>query len=167
MARKSAGDNDLQKKVRERLVFIKKVVLFVTDFLSKRWREVACEKANYNARSVMVMEGFGGFSFRYSCGESSMGGNHIYISREGVRPGSDGSLLEIYWQSSSDECEVEKFESAGSWVKEIENVIKRKNQIIQQWKTKEEEVESRRREKIKRNAKKEKLEQEAVRLRIR
>jgi hypothetical protein len=166
MASKSVGDGDLQKKVRERLAFIRKVVLFVANLLDGHGEVIRRQEGSSHTRVASVLKDFGGFSFKYSCGETVMGGNHVYISREGVEPESNDSLLQVYWQASLDECKVEKFENAGSWVKDIQGVMKRKNQIIRQREKEETGAELRRQREEKRALKQKSLLKKAERLGI-
>jgi hypothetical protein len=143
MASKSA-DDDLKKKIKERFAFVKKVVLFVEDLLLKQGRETKQEERRFSVSSVKVLEGFGGFNFKGTFGETEIGGNHVYISRAGINPESSSALFKVYyWQASlnEDDCRVQLFESADLWVEDLKNVMVCRNQIIKQLAARKKEAE--------------------------
>jgi len=124
-------DNDsLERLIKKRLALIKKIVNFVLQLLRDHGQTLKNEDNGDHIHVVREICNFGGFHFVSSNGETSMGGNHVYI--HSIVKGVPDTVFEVYWQAALSECILEKFDESGSWVKYIEDVMKRKNELIQQ-----------------------------------
>jgi hypothetical protein len=151
---------ELEKRVQERKNTLKKYIQFIADITRKRGVIIDERVGNNNIRIVRRLENFGGFTFFADTGKTMMGGEDytIWSSDYGV------ILFSVSCQGGTI-LEVDVFRS-GSWKDNLENVIKRYEEISEEIDQKDRERAEKTQAHQQEKEERRKLEEEARRLKL-
>ena len=137
MEYKDFDDEELAKKIDERKNNIVKFVNFIEDITAEIGRLVRKEVGDDHIHVIMMLENFGGFTFRTESGQSIMGGNEVtvwrhpnakFISLEKTKPD-----MKVWYQDRR-ELTVYHYNKDLEWQRHFENIIANRDIMIKNFK---------------------------------
>ncbi len=113
--------NQLKKKITDHKKVLVEIVKIAIELLDNPGKETYCNKRGYHTHFKRELIGFDGFDIRGDFGQSSMGGNELYISYHTGHPSHESGVkitLGVRWQCLEfdvDTCTVNIFDDNLDW----------------------------------------------------
>ena len=138
------GNEELAKKIDERKKIIEKFINFIEDITAEIGRLVRKEVGDDHIHVIMMLENFGGFTFKTEIGQSMMGGNEVRVWHHhnikfifSEKPEPD---MGVWYNTKSDLKELEKnvkiryFNKELEWQRCLEYIIANRDIMVKNFK---------------------------------
>lgn len=125
---------ELTKKVSEREQLLEKIVNFVEELLHKKGKVLRREVHSAHTYTERELRDFKGFSFYDSGSHTMFGGHDVRIWHQKIM------VLDLYYQTSVKECEVNTFQANPEWIKALKAVMRSRDRLLKQAEAKEKRI---------------------------
>lgn len=118
----------LKQKIKARLNFLEKVLPFVKS-IATQYGEVQKTQASSYTRITAKLT-LDDFSFLYDGGQTMFGGNTVKVWYHPETPDPfRGPVLDLYWQTNIDQCEVSQFDETVVWRTALQRLMRNPKKI--------------------------------------
>lgn len=123
-----------ERKIRQRKKLVMRIVKFAYKVIEKYGKQTYYSQGSCNTHTKAELMDVGGFSFKYDCGQTMLGGNDVKVLYRG------DLVFHLYHQCFSpkgDDCRVNLFQS-GDWPGKLNKLMKNIDKMITKKKKAEE-----------------------------